>query len=127
MNRNEMEMKATELIARIKRADEFKAAQTKISDAARDELRSVLKELGVDHFEAATVGKQVDVRDDYDYTFDVARILQSVPAEELIKAKAVSLKSEGFDKLVRSYPDLATARVSTKKDEKKLSITAIKK
>lgn len=127
MNRNEMEMKATELIARIKRADEFKAAQTKISDAAREELRGVLKELGVDHFEAATVGKQVDVRDDYDYTFDVARILQSVPAEELIKAKAVSLKSEGFDKLVRSYPDLATARVSTKKDEKKLSITAIKK
>jgi hypothetical protein len=125
--RNELEMKAKELIARIKRADEFKTAQEAISTKAREELREVLTQLGTDHFEATAVGKQVDLSDDYKYSFDIARILQAVPADELIKTKTVSMKSEGFDKLVRNYPDLATARTSTKKDEKKLTITAIKK
>ena len=123
--RQELEKSARDLMSRIRRADEFKKAQETKSDEAREELRRVLIELGATEFSVPEINRCVRLSDDYSYTFRVAEILTSIPADDLVKTKAVGFKSEGFDKLARINPDWAQFRESVAKAEKKLTVTKI--
>jgi len=124
-SRVELETKARDLMSRIRRADEVKKAQELKSDEAREELRRTLMKLSVTEFTVPAINRDVRLTDDYSYTFRIAEILSTIPADDLVKTKAVGFKSEGFDKLSRINPDWAKFRESVKKAEQKLTITKI--
>ena len=123
--KGELEAKVRDLMSRIRRADEVKKAQELKSDEAREELRRTLMKLGVSEFTVPAINRGVKMTDDYSYTFKVAEILNTIPADDLIKTQAVGFKSEGFDKLTRINADWAKLRESVKKAEQKLTITKI--
>jgi uncharacterized protein YpuA (DUF1002 family) len=123
--KGELEAKVRDLMSRIRRADEVKKAQELKSDEAREELRRTLMKLGVSEFTVPAINRGVKMTDDYSYLFKVAEILNTIPADDLIKTKAVGFKSEGFDKLARINADWAKFRESVKKAEQKLTITKL--
>ena len=123
--REELETKARDLMSKIRRADEILKAQRKNSDEAREELRRTLMKMGSTDFTAPAINRGVKLTDDYSYTFRIAEILSTIPADDLIKTQAVGFKSEGFDKLTRINADWAKFRESVKKAEQKLTITKL--